>query len=247
MDVSFIDMVIGSNIFVPPLQDAIDNKIIQPDEGTGKLKIVGSHSNDVPWNFIKTHPDNLCGFWNHILFRMYGNKMGMPAEGCQSCWKIVVRPRTLEELFKLEKIQQRLVLPSKCGIEKRFMVHGLYGGYFYTRSLEEGQSIYKKTRREVDINISSAVDVFLKRGCTEMENFFGDSDKWEVTERSAHWEKLVTDAFDYKPFKPAQPEHFKNAVRKKWIEWAYAHGDSTYKLYTNGKPLYKNYITYHNR
>jgi len=239
--------MINADIFVPKLQDAIDRELIKAREGTGKLYVVGSHSNKVPWNFVKTHPDNLCGFWNHILFAMYADKMGMPAKGCQSCYKIVVRPRTLEELFKLEKIEQDMDVPCKCGIERRYSVSGTYGGYFYTRSLEEGLKRYKQVRREVDIHISNEVVVLLKRGCTEMEHYFGDSDKWEVTPQSEYWEKLVTDAFDYKPFKPAQPEVFKNAVRKKWIEYAFANGDTTYKLYTNGKPLYKPYVTYHDK
>ena len=39
----------------------------------------------------------------------------------------------------------------------------------------------------------------------------------------------------------------KDSVRKKWTEYAYANGDMTYKLRTNGKPLYKPYVKYYNK
>lgn len=248
MEHSLFESILSKDIFIPAFQEAIDSGKIKAHESTGKLYVAGdSQSNKGPWIYHKSHEDNLCGFWSYILFNFFHSKMGMPAAGCQSCWKIVVRPRTLEELMKLRKVQIDMDVSGKCGIERRYSVHGTYGGYFYTRSLEAGLKRYKEVRRQVDIHISSAVDVFLKRGCTEMEQAFGDSDKWEVTPQSAHWEKLVTDAFEYVPFKPAQPDNFKDGVMRKWIEYAYANGDPTYKLYTNGKPLYKPYVTYHDK
>ncbi|KKL67647.1 hypothetical protein LCGC14_2132920, partial [marine sediment metagenome] len=43
----------------------------------------------------------------------------------------------------------------------------------------------------------------------------------------------------------SQPEHLVRHIHRKWIEFAYKNGDETYKHFTNGKPLYPAYRTYH--
>ena len=75
-----------------------------------------------------------------IAFKAAGKKW-VPSK-CMGCWKVVVRLKTLKQLFSLLQLQMRMGRPSKCGIEVRESVNGLYGGYFYNHSLEEGLECY---------------------------------------------------------------------------------------------------------
>ena len=131
-------------------------------------------------------------------------------------------------------------MPSKCGIEERPIVHGLYGGYFYNDSLEEGLECYEKVCDAVDMPIS------LKRGCTEFELACGNSRTWEVTDSQLGFEDMVDRCVVKYPEDHArQSFHAIQGVHRSWIEWAYAHGDKTYLEYTDGWPLYTPPATYH--
>ena len=196
-------------------------------------------SHNTPWIHIKQAPNRHCG-----LYQTYFQRFGFIHSTCQECWKVVVRPRTLIELHKLLELQKVLDLPSKCGIEKRDTVHGLYGGYFYNDSLKQGREIYKVVRSNVDLNISPEVPVILKRACTEFELEMGPSDEWEVSQDQKDLEYLLSDLIDYRPRHMPQPDHLKDSVFRSWIHWAYACGDKTYFEYT-GSPLFKPFVTYH--
>jgi hypothetical protein len=166
---------------------------------------------------------------------------------CQGCWKVVVRPPTLLALFALEHLQKRLDRPSKCGIEVRESVHGLYGGYFYNLSLEDGRECYAAVRAAVDADelLGPDVPVLLKRGCTEYELEAGPSDEWKVTPDQERAEAEIKRLFVSDHNFSAQPDHLVTRVHRKWIEFAYAAGDETYKHFTNGEPLFPPYVTYH--
>ena len=201
---------------------------------------------DVPWIYVKNHPDTRCFLWSEILFEHFKNAMSNPPTGCQNCWKVVVKPRTLQELFLLEKAQRELDYPCKCGIEVRSYVHGHYGGYFYNRSLEEGLDKLDIVREKVHKDISPDIPVLLKRGCTEMEIFYGDADKWEITPDVQKWEDILFRYFDphTQDSKIDQLDIIQNYVHRRWIDYAYTQGDPTYKLFTNGKNLSIDYRTY---
>ena len=200
---------------------------------------------NTPWIHIKGARLRNCGLWH-----MYHQIFGFIPSQCQECWKVVARPRTLVELDKLLEIQKLLDLPSKCGIEKRETVCGLYGGYFYNDSLEEGKKCWRLVRENVSHNISPDVPVILKRGCTEFEidekRGFVPSNTWEVSEAQREKEKILNDIIDQSIFGASQPEHLKQYVFRSWIHWAYQNGDLTYLNYTGGEPLFQAYITYHN-
>lgn len=215
-------------------------------DGDGKIYVEATQAWDTPWHHIKHSGHVNCHLWHRIMFDVIFQKRFVPSE-CQQCWKIVVRPQSLLQLFALLELQKRLDRPSKCGIEVRESVHGLYGGYFYTRSLEEGLASYKEVRSAIDEdqNLGPNIVVLLKRACTEFEVACGPSDKWEVTPEQQALEALVNKWFVHDINVRQQSEHVVSFIHKKWIEWAYANGDSTYQYFTNGKPLYQPYVTYH--
>jgi hypothetical protein len=197
---------------------------------------------DTPWIHQKSAPNRNCG-----LYHIYYNVFGFIHSRCQECWKVVIRPRTLVELDQLMDIEKRLDLPSKCGIEKRETVCGLYGGYFYNDSLEQGLECYRTVRDAVDKHISPDVTVLLKRACTEfeIEGKMGDSDEWSVSDEQKDMESYLADWVVDDVQKTAQAEHLKDLVFRSWIHWAYQNGDISYLHYTDGKPLFPPYKTYH--
>lgn len=206
---------------------------------------------DTPWHHVSSDHFLDCQTWHRVLFDLFSRTMPPGSQfvptGCQNCWKVVVRPKTLLGLFALLHIELRMDVPSKCGIEIRETVHGLYGGYFYTHSLEEGIERYKAVREAVSAekNLGPETTVLLKRACTEYEMLVGDSDKWEVTDEQRRIELLVNRWYVRDHTMVEQPDCVKKRVHRKWIEWAFANGDSTYLNFTNGEPLYKPYVTYH--
>jgi hypothetical protein len=219
----------------------------------GRITCERSVSWDQPWHHVK-HMDSVdCVLWFQIIFN--GFSLPLPKEerfvplGCQDCYKVVVRPKTLKGLFSLLTMQKKLNRPSKCGIETRPSVCGLYGGYFYNRGLEEGLERYKEVRAAVNDtgNLGPDTVVMLKRGCTEMEHATKPSNEWGITDKQLHIESLVLRKFVIDPQSRMQTESIQLHTHKAWIEWAYQNGDMTYLEYTDGKPLpqYPAYVTYH--
>lgn len=196
-----------------------------------------------------------CMLWNNIMFRVvsenitkhFSDMKPFVPSGCQNCYKVVVRPKTLTQLFALNELEIKLGRPSKCGIEHRDSVHGLYGGYFYNRGIEAGRECYQTVRQAIDeiIDLGPEVKVILKRSCTEMEHSVGPSDKWEISEEQSIVESLIEEWTVSEKDVSEQPEPVVWNVKRRWIEWAFAHGDETYKQFTGGKSITPGYITYH--
>ena len=174
----------------------IDGKIVAKE---------GQVARDTPWIHTGSGYGYDCAFWHTITFDLILKGLSVPRK-CHNCWKVVVRPRTLEQLFTLLDIQTKLKLHSKCGIETRKTVNGLYGGYFYNKGPDAGMRCYKTVYQalaenkimstlldEVDSK-NKTVRLLLKRGCTEFEHKVGRSDEWEIKPEQHALEDLV-DAF----------------------------------------------------
>ena len=236
------------------------NHYLRPEDGKVKVRNI-SLSKDTPWVHVKHVNEFDCGLWNQVIFK--GVVPNLPSgqkfvpRGCQQCWKVCVKPRTLQQLFNLLEVQKKLDRPSKCGMELRESVHGLYGGYFYNKSLPAGLECYGAVKSamlenehlaplvdEVDVH-GKTTRVILKRACTEFEHLLGDSTKWVVTPEQEFVEDLINNYIVSENLKTHQPEHLIWHIKRRWIEWAWANGDPTYALYTGGKPLYPAYVTYH--
>ena len=232
-------------------QRLLKAKIIEQRDCDGKFVCNVTANWDTPWVHVKQSYQSNCYLWKTIIFD-HIVQVNLPKDqwfvpvGCQDCWKVVVRPSTLKQLFALESLQRRLDRPSKCGIEIRQQVFGNYGGYFYNRGLEKGLECYKVVRTEIDKHdeLGPQVPVLLKRGCTEMEHGVGPSDKWEVSETQIALELEIKDRFVNDVKIVPQSEHAMRHVRQTWIEKAYEWGDPTVFEYIDG-PLYPEYVTYH--
>lgn len=99
------------------------------------------------------------------------NKFNIIPKYCFTCYKVLIEPRTVVELFKLMVVLEKLDLPNdntrKCIVETREQVSGTYKGFIYCRGLEEGEEILKMIQKVISKEISKKIPVTLKRGCSE--------------------------------------------------------------------------------
>ena len=241
-----------SNDVIRLLADPLKSGVLSLRESDGRIIGRTTPAWDTPWVHVKNSYQVNCWFWKQIIFDHIvckqlseGNRF-VPM-GCQDCYKVVARPKTVRQLFALEALQERLKHPSKCGIEIRPEVFGNYGGYFYNRGLPAGVECYKKVRQAVDEDpeLGSEILVLLKRGCTEMEMGVGPSDKWHISPEQETFETRLSQLFvtDVQVIK--QSDHAKDAVRHKWLLRAWDIGDETAKEYNDDLPFFPPYVTYH--
>ena len=204
-----------------------------------------------PWHYIRTVVGAKCPYF-HRLFEEISPRT--PAgkfipRRCQECWKIVIRPRNLKELFALEELMlSKFDWPCKCGIERRSyapLSKHRYGGYIYSTSVKQGLERLKKIRSMLEEHeVLNGVEAYLKRGCTEFELGFPDSTKWEVTEAQHEVEDLLDWYFTFDVPNSGMAPHITNRLHMTWIEWAAENGDETYLEYTDGRPLYPPAVRY---
>ncbi|MBI3432287.1 MAG: hypothetical protein HY018_08775 [Hydrogenophilales bacterium] len=99
------------------------------------------------------------------------NKFNVIPEFCFDCYKVLITPRTVMELFKLLMVFDGLELSGnntrKCMVEGRADSEGSYKGFIYCRSIEEGKEVRRILQEIVAVEISPDVPVLLKRGCSE--------------------------------------------------------------------------------
>lgn len=197
-----------------------------------------------PWSHQGHTPNAHCTLWHLIMFGHFG--YFVPSK-CQDCWKVVVGPRTLKELFQLKELQIELKKPSKCGIEMREYTPRLYGGYFYNWGFVNGKQCYDIVREAVNDKISPDVSVILKRACTEYEMEYPDSAAWEVLPDQIEMEQRIEDCVATTIGSSPQPQIVKDHVERVWMHWAFAAGDKTVLEFTGDKPLHHGPVTYHER
>jgi len=64
-----------------------------------------------------------------------------------------------------------------------------------------------------------------------MENTFGPSDQWKISDQQFQYEKVI--GTTYKPVRDlsSQPRQIQVNIMQIWVEFAYQHGDPTWKLF----------------
>jgi hypothetical protein len=230
----------------------------------GKIDAVRHMMPNPPWVYVKPGPAMDCNFWHHILFRQVFNSQKVPIH-CQNCWKVVVMPRDLEELFATYFLQLEMGLACKCGTEtERDNTDRHYGGYWYNNSLPEGLECHQKVREAIDrdkvyertilgcpikVRFNNGYDdpvkLILKRGCTEFEQNCGASDKWSWDQDQVELERIAFHAFTHDLLHSRQSENQLSTIFHEWIHRAFRIGDEKYKLFTNGNRLFDPPVTYH--
>jgi len=204
-----------------------------------------------PWVYVKVTDDARCDIYHRIFF----NVLEHVPSYCRNCWKVVVKPKTLKDLFDLYELMKQMGVPCKCGIERRKTTTSLYGGYFYCRGKTEGEKRYIEVKKIVDKFLSPDTPVILKRYCTEYEigpGSKGPSDQLpDVTPEEKEVEEYIIDKFPRVGFNAPQPDFVVAGVMMEWIHYAYqyhkATGDETFREFTDGENLFPPYVTYHDK
>jgi hypothetical protein len=193
---------------------------------------------DSPWIFGRECGERECKRWHKIYFE----KFGILPRGCMHCWKIVVRPKNLDELFELEKLQQKMKdwIPCKCGVDLRQTetYKGIHLGFFYCPlgDLPKAKELYKEVRNKVRGALALDTPVILKRGCTEMENHFGPSHLWTYPLQMRAMEGLLDTCIDVVAPLMEQTEMLKNHIRAFWIIYSHRNRDKTARKYIRNFP-----------
>ena len=90
---------------------------------------------------------------------------------CFGCYKILINPKNIIELFKLYIVFDNLKLEKnnlrKCIIELRSSIGGVYKGLIYCSGLNEAQKIFKDILPIIKTSIGDNLSISIKRGCTE--------------------------------------------------------------------------------
>ncbi len=208
-----------------PIQSALyERKLVLEADGTiSQRREIDPNS---PWVF-KGHPeDRNSGLWLGVYFRYFR----LIPRTCHSCFKVVLKPETLDDLFKVWKLQAKIDLAAKCGIEQRAFVRSKgYAAFWYCPikdGLEGARSWFKKIKTKVKENGIKG-DLFLKRGCSEMELAAGPSDKWVHSQEHERLEYMLDQVFVQPPDRTPQPAHHVIHVQRMWIERAWQIGDET--------------------
>jgi len=99
------------------------------------------------------------------------DKFNIIPKYCFDCYKVLITPRNVVELFKLLMIFEKIALPNdnrrKCMVEEREEFSGTYKGYIFCKGIDEGNEVCKLVKKVVSQDISPQVGVSLKRGCSE--------------------------------------------------------------------------------
>lgn len=118
-----------------------------------------------PFNWENQHPG---GCKRHMTVF---NKYNVIPKFCFNCYKVVIEPRTVMELFKLVIVFLKHDLPNdnvrKCLAEGRENVPGTYKGMIYCLGIDEGKAILQIYNDLLAQEISKNIPIALKRGCSE--------------------------------------------------------------------------------
>ena len=229
---SYYDEIRRTNI-IGMCRELIDSQSLRIRKSDGRLEMKTFISSSNVWVHTKPTYRVNCLLWKNIIFGNVIRKL--PREEwfvpppCHKCFKVVVKPQTVKELFALNDLQAEMQVTSKAGLDLRKETFGNYAGYFYTGSISEGLECYKEVREAVDDyhDLGSHVSVGLIRACTEYEYTMGPSDKWTLTPENLAFDDLLNQAFltDFIVAKTSDLEA-KN-IYQEWIDHAYANGDPT--------------------
>lgn len=210
------------DVIGPIMQPLYEGKLVLNQDGSISQKRQIDFNSS--WVFTKMVDDRDSGKWLGVYFKYYH----FIPKTCHSCFKVVVKPETVSDLFKVWKLQVKMGLPSKCGLELRSFARSKgYLGFWYAPiggGLEGARELFKKVKARIKEQGIKG-DILLKRGCTEMELTAGPSDKWVYTTEHERLEYMLDQVFTQRPEQTPQPAHHMIHVQRGWIEFAWRCGD----------------------
>lgn len=230
------DSTVGEN-----LRRAVEaGAIRQHDDGTFALPARCAPDTYVR---IRNGPRLACRFLNGFVFNQVYRAAAVP-KGCESCYKIKAQPRTLRELVALYEIALRIDCLSKWGVDfYNRHTQSTYAGYFYVNGLDAARALFPVVRRAVDENskLGAEVPLVIRRGCFNYEAALGPSDTYTFKPELSEIEAYLKSR--YRKSK-SDDNRLAPTLYGQWVPFAFQIGDDTYLDFTDGKPLYPNFVTY---
>lgn len=239
---NFLNLKLGKSTIGENLLIAKERgDVIQHEDGTWSL--AKPHLSSANWAFGSTFTPFPCGKLMGFLFHQAYGRAAVPA-GCRNCYKVQVRPATLEQLIATQRIAHTLPYAYKAGasLSLRFQ-EGPYRTLFYLDGLEQAREAYHQVRERIDNTqgLGPNVTVTIKRGCTIYEIHCGPSSEFTFSDELQAAENALLQRL-----RPAQSSALQPAAvtLMNWVQIAYQLGDESYKHFTQGRPLYPEPVTY---
>lgn len=215
--------------------------IIQHEDGSWSLARPPLSANN--WIFGTTPTPFPCGRLMGFLFNQAYNKAAVPV-GCRDCYKVQVRPATLDQLMVTQRLAHALPYAYKAGasLSLRYQ-EGPYRALFYLDGLAQAREVYRQVRERVDSapGLGPDVEVTIKRGCTTYEIHCGPSDGFTFSDDLQAAENALL--MHLRPVKSPAPQSVAITLTN-WVQIAYQVGDESYRHFTHGRPLYPAPVTY---
>jgi hypothetical protein len=230
-------------LYTKVLHLLLTNNNFQQRPSDGRIEIIHERrgiSPLTPWIHFRHGTIRHCGHYNQLFCKSFEH---IPRFCRWNCWKTVIKPRNFKYLYELYAIMRAMDLPSKCGVDQRDYTPGPYAGFIYGDSLEEGRRYWKlmsetlveagfsvtNEAKEFEENHDMNYMVFLKRGCTEMEELKA-SDQWDqMTPEEMRMEQKFKDLFVFDAGEGNPHPASLNAVKRLWVRHAMSIGDISYK------------------
>ena len=99
------------------------------------------------------------------------NNFNVIPKYCFACFKVLIEPNNVMELFKLYIVFDNLNLKNnntrKCMLEFRPKISGVYKGYIYCSSLNEAYEVQNQVDAILKKKIKASIVISIKRGCSE--------------------------------------------------------------------------------
>jgi hypothetical protein len=188
-----------------------------------------------------------CGFLNGFLFDNAYGQTQVPF-GCRSCFKVKISTRSLRALMAAKEIAETTPFTTKSGAAVDNPANSdIYSTYLYCDGLDEARAAYQTLRRAVDADarLGPAVEITIKRGCTNYERKRGPSDRYAFDPGLEAVEAHLAERFrDERPERTASKAAVTSLRMLRLIRTAYRIGDETYRDFTDGKPLVEPLVSY---
>lgn len=231
------ESTIGDNLLIARER----GDIIQHEDGTWSLLKSPLSMNN--WVFGTKPPPFPCGKLMGFLFNQAYNKSTVPA-GCRDCYKVQVRPVTLDQLMATQHLAHALPYAYKAGASLNLRYQeGPYRTLFYLDGLAQAHEAYQQVRERVDDTpgLGRNVEVIIKRGCTTYENHCGPSDRFTFRDDLQAVENALL--MHLRPIQSSAPQPVATILLN-WVQIAYQVGDDSYRNFTQGRLLYPSPVTY---
>lgn len=187
-----------------------------------------------------------CGFLNGLLFHHAYRQTQVPF-GCRTCFKIKIETHTLRQLMATRAIAEDTPYSTKSGSEADLPTNACrYATYLYFSGLDAARRAFPELRRRINDHpdLGTAIQMVIKRGCSNFERKCGPSDQYRFDPRQEALEDALHRRWVKTPRSGRNPDTTRAMTLLALVAIAYRIGDPTYLDFTGGRPLHTPLVSY---